>query len=286
MDDIIANQLASYRTRLACLDQPGHLAIWQNQPPVIFTAKVEEARTLSAELAGLAARQSAPITGVAADKDREETDLEDEAHKLARAIVRFAKDQDDETLAAKYDLPISSWRGMRDEALIQRARLLETDSGEVVAGPDSAAADGYGVTPAAVAALAQEADDYEAIIAAPDDAIADRGALTAALRPKSRQTRAKFDELEDFLPQFRGSPEGDEFVAQYIASTRIIDRGHGPGDDDDEPQSSSSSMSSEESSSSSSSSSFRRVRVRVLRAAFSRFDPMTHIPAMNPNFSD
>ncbi|MEM7010242.1 MAG: hypothetical protein AAF585_02060, partial [Verrucomicrobiota bacterium] len=212
----------------------------------------DEARALTDELADLAARQSAPITGHAIDKDREETDLENEAHQLGRGLVGFAQDQENEALAAKYDLPISSWRAMRDEALLQRARLLESDAGDLVAGPDSAAAEEYGVTATAVADLKEAADDFEALIVAPQDAIADRSALTAALRPKSRETRAKFDELEDFLPQFKGTPTGDEFVAAFLASTQIIDRGHGPSD---EPEASSSTASSSSSASSDSSSS-------------------------------
>lgn len=235
MDDRIANQLASYRARLTSLDKPEHKAIWENQPPLIFTAKVGEARTLTVELADLAAKQSAPITGTTADKKREEQELEDEAHKLGRALVGYAKDQNDETLAAKYDIPVSSWRRLRDEALLQKARQLQEDANTVATGDDAATADQYGVNPAAVAALKSEADDYEAYIVAPQEAIADRSALTASLPVKSRVVRAKFDELEDFLPQFAGTPEGDAFVAAYLASTQIIDRGHGPKDDGETP---------------------------------------------------
>ncbi|MEM7010241.1 MAG: hypothetical protein AAF585_02055 [Verrucomicrobiota bacterium] len=231
MDDRIANHLASYRACLASLDKPEHKTIWENQPPVIFTTKVGQARTLTNELADLAARQSAPITGSAADKKREEKELEDEAFKLGRALVGYAKDESDETLAAKYDLPISSWRRLRDEALLQKARQLQEDANTVATGADAANADLYGVNPDAVALLTKEADDYEAFIVAPQEAIADRSAMTASLPAKSRAVRAKFDELEDYLPQFQGTANGDAFVAAYLASTQIIDRGHGPGGD-------------------------------------------------------
>ena len=241
MDDRIANQLASYRTRLACLDQTAHAAIWENQPPQIFTTKVGEARALTDDLIALAARQSAPTTGSAADKRREERELEDEAHKVARALTSYARDQNDETLAAKYDVPRSSWRNMRDEALLQKAGQLRDDANTAVTGPDAANADQYGINPAAVASLSSEADDYEGFIVAPQDATADRSALTAALPVKSREVRAKFDELEDFLPQFRGTPAGDEFVDAYLASTQIVDRGHGPGTGDTQSATSSSS---------------------------------------------
>ncbi|MCB1089644.1 MAG: hypothetical protein KDM63_21570, partial [Verrucomicrobiae bacterium] len=63
MNDKIANQIASYRTRLTCLDQPEHRAVWEGQPPLMFTTKVAEARTLTGELIALSTAQGTPITG-------------------------------------------------------------------------------------------------------------------------------------------------------------------------------------------------------------------------------
>ncbi|MBK1835132.1 hypothetical protein [Roseibacillus ishigakijimensis] len=124
MNDYIANHIDSYRARLGCLDQEGHRAIWENQPPQIFATKVTAAREATRSLAELAARQSAPTTGTTKDKAREKDELEQLAFRVARALVLFCKDKSDETMAARYDLPLSGWRRMRDEALLQRARLL------------------------------------------------------------------------------------------------------------------------------------------------------------------
>jgi hypothetical protein len=44
MNDRIANQLASYRTRLDCLDQPNHLVIWKDLSPLAFTSKAANYR--------------------------------------------------------------------------------------------------------------------------------------------------------------------------------------------------------------------------------------------------
>lgn len=226
MNDRIANQIASFRTRLECLDHPAHTAIWRDVPPVIFTIKVTQARAALDTLVTDASRQSVPRTGTAADKRREERELEDAAHALARAVVTFAADKNDLAMAHKHDLSLSGWRGMRDEALLQRARLLQTDALTLTTAAD---ADFYGITPAAVAALGEEADDYAACIAAPQDTIAERASLTASLPQQVRALTSLFDQLENLLPQFRAAPGGPAFLAAYRAAAQIIDRGHGPG---------------------------------------------------------
>jgi hypothetical protein len=228
MNDQIANQIASYRTRLDCLDQPAHLAIWQNQFPQAFTTKVAAARAATQTLTDTAARQSAPITGSAADKRREEKELEDTAYTLARALVACCTDAGDLTQAAKYDFPLSSWRRLRDEALIQRARQLEADVIALANGPSSGDANNYGINLAAIATLTKDADDYAAFIVAPQNTLAARSELTASLPQLSRATAILFDQIEDLLPQFSNTPLGAIFVNHYRASTQIIDRGHGP----------------------------------------------------------
>ncbi len=174
--------------------------------------------------------QSAPTTGSTQDKKREEKELEDEAHKIGRAVTTYCTDTGDLTTAAKYDLPITSWRILRDEPLLQKARLLITDATALATGSDSLTVAGYGITPATIALLTQDADDYEKFIVAPQTAINERSILTASLRPQVRALSALFDQMDDLALQFKGTPAGDAFAAAWLASGQIIDRGHGPSD--------------------------------------------------------
>ncbi|MBL9154147.1 MAG: hypothetical protein JNK37_16760 [Verrucomicrobiales bacterium] len=228
MNDEIANQLMSYRNRLSCLDRPDHLPIWQNQPPLAFTTKVGQARALTNELAAMAGRQSALIKGNAKDKRREEAELEEAAYRMARAVVTCATDLGNLALAGRYDQTLTAWRKLRDEALIQRARLLEQEAGELATGADAALAADYGITPASVAALKKEADDYQSVVNLPQGAIDDRVVLTRNLPIKSREVATKFDELADLILQFKLVPGGAPFVELYFQSDQILDRGHGP----------------------------------------------------------
>ncbi len=226
MNDIINNRLDTFRNRLLFLDGAENSLIWNGKPPLKFTEKVETARLAINELTADAADQSAATTGNALDKLREEKELENAAFTLARAFVNCSQDIADETSAAKYDFPISGWRRLRDEALLQKARLLQADATALTAGPQAITATGYGITPASIAAFKKEADDYEAYVAAPAAAISARALLTASLTPKSRAIMILFDQLDDLALQFRGTPSGDAFVTAFLATDPIIPRGH------------------------------------------------------------
>ncbi|MGL4399813.1 MAG: hypothetical protein ACRCXD_08080 [Luteolibacter sp.] len=236
MNNVINNRIDNFRARLAVLDTPSNILVWNGMAPLKFTEKVTAARSLTATLVELAGRQTATTVGHAQDKRREEKELEDEAHKLGRALVNYCKDTDDLATAAKYDFQISGWRRLRDEVLLNKARLLATDAALFATGSTATAAGGYGITPAAIAKLTKEAVDYEKVITAPVNAIGERSTFTAELLPKSREIAELFDQLDDLAIQFRGTPEGDAFVATWLASGQIIDRGRGPGAEGTPPE--------------------------------------------------
>lgn len=227
MNDYYLNRLNMGRKVLACLNKPEHLALWQNQPPVKFTTKAAEAAALLAELEALAGKQSLATNGTAADKRREEKELEDVAHALGRAVVACCRDTGDEQGGTPFDLPISGWRKLRDETLLGKARELTAKAAALAATPGGA---DYGITPAAVAALKKEADDYAALIAAPDAAIGERKALTASVRPAFAAFEAKLQEMDDLILAFRSTPAGAHFVATYFEARTINDRGVGPAE--------------------------------------------------------
>lgn len=225
MNDYYLNRLNMGRKVLACLNKNEHKALWHNQPPVKFTAKVAEAAVMLTELEALAGKQSLATNGAAADKRREEKELEDVAHALGRAVVACCRDAGDEAGAAPFDLPISGWRKLRDEILLGKARELETKAAALAATVGGA---DYGITSAAVASLKKEADDYAALIAAPDTAIGGRKALTASVRPAFAALEAKLQEMDDLILAFRSTEAGAALNAAYFAARSINDRGSGP----------------------------------------------------------
>jgi len=232
MNDYYLNRINMGKTVFACLDAPEHEPLWKNQPPQRLTDAIGEARALLGELEALGRTLSESTTGSAADKRREEKELEDAAYELGRLVVRCCRAAGDETGAATFDLTLSGWRKMRDETLLQTARLLEVKAGQIAATPGGAA---YDITTARVAALKKEADDYAAVIASPDQKIKQRAAENQRLRGAYAALAERLEEVDDLMLVLRRTAAGAALVAAYEAARAINDRGRRPEDDPAEP---------------------------------------------------
>ncbi|MBK8036287.1 MAG: hypothetical protein IPK22_04010 [Verrucomicrobiaceae bacterium] len=111
------------------------MALRKGKPPLALEKDIDEGREQLARLEKPAQNQGLDTTGNATDRAREEKELEDAAHELGRLVVCCCRAFGDEAGAASYDLPISGWRRMRDENLLQTARDLEAKADELAATP-------------------------------------------------------------------------------------------------------------------------------------------------------
>jgi hypothetical protein len=190
-----------------------------------FTSRVAEAVTALAALAAFCQQQGAVIKGAAMDKAREEKELEDAAFVMGQAVAECCRGLGNAADAARCTFPKSAWRGMRDAALLANAREVIRIAEGLLAGAHSAAAAECGITVATVAACKKEADDYEAVISAPQQAIAGRKATTAQMRDRFNTVEAVFASLDGLVEQFTDKT----FVGGYHAARTVRDLGHGPG---------------------------------------------------------
>ena len=229
MEDEFANRLGMFRTVKQTLEQPENLAVWQGVQPLAFGVKFNNFTTGLAGLETFVTQHGQVITGSATDKRREKQELETAAHELGLALVCWFKSINDETNAEAVDRSISNWQRLRDEALLQQSQIVIDKAQAVVGGPDAAAAADYGVTPAAITALTNERNDYVEVIAAPQQKIAARKALTTQFRPEFNAVSAHLDDMDNLVLQYRKTPAGRAMVAAYQASRIIRDFGHGPG---------------------------------------------------------
>ena len=232
MNDYYLNRINMGRKVFACLDAPDHEPLWKNQPPLRLTTAVAEARVLMTNFEKLANTLSQSTTGSAADKAREERELEIAAHELGRLVVHCCRAAGDEASAATFDRSLTSWRRMRDETLLQTARALETKAGAIALTPAGAQ---YGITAERVAALKKEADDYEALIVSPDEAISRRVATGKKVHGAYTALDDKLDEIGDLLLALRSTVAGADLVAAYEVARSINDRGRRPGEDPETP---------------------------------------------------
>lgn len=224
MTNEFTNRLDSFRTTLTFLDQPANRALWFNQPPVRFTTRVAEAQAAVADLAEFCRQQETIITGAAEDKAREQAELEAAAHALGLAVAECSRSLGNETDAAKAEFSLSAWRRMRDATLLATARQVILLAQGLLTGQPAAAAE-CGITTALIASTSKEADDFQAIISAPQGAIAGRKAFTALMRDRFNAVEAIFTSLDNLVVQF----ENAVFVQGYQAARITRDLGRGPG---------------------------------------------------------
>ena len=208
-------RLKAFNRSLGVLALPENVILWKDRPPEIFTVKQGEAATMAAALSDAAKQQETARTGITAEKDREETELEDAAHVLGQALALWFHANNREDEAAQVDFPISSWRQLRDQRLLTRSQLVIDLAAAAVSGPQSADAAKYGITAAAVADLTKERADYAEIVNAPGVAQAVRKALTRGFRPAFALVERKFGELDALILQFGNTPAGRSMIAAW-----------------------------------------------------------------------
>lgn len=224
MKNEFANRQNMHLTVLSLLDDATYQPVWQDQPPLAFTRKAGDFRAKVQEISAIIATQQADITGRAEQKEREEDELETIAHSTGQALADYFLDLGRESDAAEIDLSPSAWGRLRDAELIAKARLLQQKLDAALAADAPALAE-YGLLPTDSAALAKEADDYAAIIAAPSTAISIRRAHTIALRPTFREANAILDSLDRLVLRFAPRPDGPRFLDAYTAARVIRDLG-------------------------------------------------------------
>jgi hypothetical protein len=231
METVFELRLKAFNRALGVLDLPEHINLWTGKPPVIFTTKKAEADSMTEALAEAAKKQEAGLGGVADEKDREETELEDAAFLLAQALLSWFNDQKQETEAAEVDFAKSSWQGLRDQQLLAKSQRVIDLATAVTGGAKAADAAKYGITPEAVTELVKERGDYDDIVNEPGVAQSVRKALTKGFRPAFALVEKKFKELDALIIQFGKTDAGKAMIAAW-KDARIQKGQNGGGDED------------------------------------------------------
>ena len=114
MKNEFANRQNMHLTIIGLLDKAEFQPVWKDQNPTAFTARAAELRPKIAALTDLTGEQQAATTGHAADKVREEQELEAVAHEISQALAGWLEDQGRQADAAQIDLSLSAWQVLRD----------------------------------------------------------------------------------------------------------------------------------------------------------------------------
>jgi len=209
---------------LALLADPAYQPVWKDKNPVLFTTRAAALGLKVNALTGLISGQQTDTTGHAADKDREDQELEDCAHEIGEALAGWFEDQGREADAAPIDLALSTWQSLRDVGLIAKAKLLHEKLTAALA-TDAAALVEYGLDAADATLLAKETADYEKLVATPAAAISGRKALTIALRPSFSEVSRLLAKMDRLVLRFRKTEPGARFAAAWKAARIVRDLG-------------------------------------------------------------
>jgi hypothetical protein len=134
---------------------------------------------------------------------------------------------DCEDAAAEVEYSLSDWQALTDQSLLARARLL-IDHLNTALTADAATLAKYDLTPASLASLQKEFNDYDQIVNAPQEAKTGGKALNKELRPKFRGITRHLIRMDKLVHRFRHTPAGQSFATAYTAARNIHDRGKGP----------------------------------------------------------
>jgi hypothetical protein len=107
----------------ACItvaEDPQHRPVWDNMPPLDFGIDFTTMKTAYAAATGIASQAGDADGGSADAKDAAETDLEDKAYGLARALAVHFKKEGDLVNRAKINVTRSSIKRLRDESLLTK----------------------------------------------------------------------------------------------------------------------------------------------------------------------
>lgn len=228
MNDDNLNDLAAFRKRKAFLDDPANKPIWFNVGPPRFTSLAAETYPLVAALGELAADQSVGPKPVNAQQNSAEENLEADSIIMGGAYSEYCKDAGLIAESQQWDIPDTGWIRVREQTLLDQAKLLQTALEALTVAVPPAGVD-HGITAARVATYGGFVDVFDQEIGKPGARRADRKGMTQAIPDRIRVIRGKFQSMEKLVKQFGGTPAGDLFVTGFLNSGDVDDLPGSPG---------------------------------------------------------
>ncbi len=221
----IQNQLNMVAAVLAVLDTAASRAVWENLPPVVFTAKAAELRGANEAALLLAQRQTRPTTGAAEDNSGSETVLEERIIEESGLLASYYTDRGDAAGLAAVSASRSAVRGLPNQELLSLGNNI-ADLAEPLSQGAPAPGEDYGITAGSVARLREAAASFAAHLGQPAGVRAARKQLTHDLRLAVNGLLKLLDNMDNFLPRFRARPGGEAFLGAWNNARQVVDLGH------------------------------------------------------------
>ena len=224
MRDTVTNKINSFVVTLEVADDPQFTGLWQGQPPTAFEAGLTAIRPLVTAIKTKGAAQSASTKGSAQQLKNLRLLFQTQLHALARGVYRALTAMGNTEDAAKVDLTPSRLHDARGLALALTGETILDLAQPLLSGTPPPAAAHFSQ------ALYDNVDDlwqqFSTAVGAPATARSKKKGLTGELPADVRAIEAKFDECDDYLPQFAlVSDLGRQFSDAWFAARHVDDLG-------------------------------------------------------------
>jgi hypothetical protein len=223
MRDTHSNQLAMVGATITVAEAAQNRAVWEGQPPLDFGTGIAALKLAYVGATSIASQAELAGGGAADAKDAAETELEDKAFEVARALAVHFKKENDLVSRAKVDVTISALRKLRDEALVSKTTEIRDLGTAAVASPNAA---GRGITTAKITELTAAITAFATLRNAPRSQTVTRTSLLRELETRVADLIDAVRDLDDLVVQYEGTFPGRVFSNAWKQARQIVDLGH------------------------------------------------------------
>ena len=228
MKTTLQTQLDMVRTCVDLAQRSDHKPVWSGQIPTAFGKLLARVESEYGALTAKAVLAEAAKVGAADAKAVAETELEESAFVLARALVVHLRQTGDLQRRAVVDFSKSEIVRVRKQELVHRATGIRDIGASVVA---ESGAEELGITTQRVDSLSRAIVAFTEIMNAPRGNVVSRGTLLREIETDVAALLHVLDDLDGLVLQFRSTAAGRRFYEAWRRARIIVDVGGGGSDE-------------------------------------------------------
>ena len=220
----LSNQTTMVSACLNVANSPDYKSVWTGNPPADFGTDMVQLQTSYGAVIAKAALAEGATGGAADAKAVAESNLEEAAYVLARALANHFKKTNDLNRLGKIDVSKSEIVQLRNQDLVSQTTEIRDLGAGAVAEPGAA---GRGVTAARIAALTAAITSFSGAMSTPRGQIVNRSTLLKEVETDVAALVQKVSDMDDLVLQFDSTAAGQRFIEAWKRARIIVDTGGG-----------------------------------------------------------
>ena len=220
----LSNQTTMVSACLNVANSPDYKSVWTGNPPADFAADLAQLQTDYGAVMAKAALAEGATRGAADAKAAAESNLEEAAYILTRALAYHFKKTGDLNRLGKVDVSKSEIVQLRNQDLVAKTTEIRDVASGAVA---EAGAAGRGVTAARITALSAAITSFSGVMSQPRGQIVNRSTLLKEVETDVAALVQKVSDMDDLVLQFDGTAAGQRFIEAWKRARIIVDSGGG-----------------------------------------------------------